>query len=264
MKNRKAVYTVITLIFAIGFYFYDGYAFENVVSNNTEKISGFNFLPTSTAGQVVHHQFYSLSYNEKYEQAEWVAYELTKEQLASIKIKRPYFEKDPKVTTQSAHYRNYKDSGYNKGHLCPAGDRKFSAEAYNETFFTSNISPQTYEFNGGVWNRLEEKARYWAQKYQKVYIVTGGILTPDLKTIGSEKVAVPKYFYKIILDYNGAKTKAIAFLVPHEKSEKGLYQFVASIDKIEILTGIDFFPELPDEIENEIEKLSDYKHWAFR
>lgn len=264
MKNRKTVYTIITLLIAAGFYFYDGYAFEKGVSNTEENKADFNFLPTSTTEQVVHHQFYSLSYHEKYEQAEWVAYELTQKQLLSIPIKRPYFEQDPKVTTQSAHYKNFKNSGYNKGHLCPAGDRKFSAEAYNETFFTSNISPQTYEFNGGVWNRLEEKVRYWVQKYQKLYIVTGGILTPNLKTIGTEKVAVPQYFYKIILDYDGAETKAIAFLMPHEKSEKGLYQFVSSIDEIEVLTGIDFFPELPDELENDIEKLSSYKDWAFK
>ncbi|MDO9275673.1 MAG: DNA/RNA non-specific endonuclease [Lutibacter sp.] len=264
MKNRKAVYTIITLLVAIGFYFYDGYAFEKQVLTKTVEVSDFDFLPTSTTGQIIHHQFYSLSYNEKYEQAEWVAYELTQKQLSGIPIKRPYFENDPKVTTQSAHYKNFKKSGYNKGHLCPAGDRKFSVEAYHETFFTSNISPQTYEFNGGVWNRLEEKVRYWAQKYQKLYIVTGGVLTPHLKTIGTEKVAVPQYFYKIILDYHGAETKAIAFLMPHEKSDKGLYQFVVSIDEIEMLTGIDFFPELPDEVENKIEKSSDYKNWAFK
>ena len=264
MKNRKAVYTIITLLFAIGFYFYDGYAFEIPVSNKTAKVSDFDFLPTSTTGQIIHHQFYSLSYNEKYEQAEWVAYELTQKQLSGISIKRPYFEQDPKVTTQSAHYKNFKNSGYNKGHLCPAGDRKFSVKAYNETFFTSNISPQTFEFNAGVWNRLEEKVRYWAQKYQKLYIVTGGVLTPHLNTIGTEKVAVPQYFYKIILDYDGAETKAIAFLMPHEKSDKGLYQFVTSIDEIEMLTGIDFFSELPDNIENEIEKSSSYRNWAFK
>ncbi|MBE0424710.1 MAG: DNA/RNA non-specific endonuclease, partial [Lutibacter sp.] len=254
MKNRKAVYTIITLLIAAGFYFYDGYAVETGVSTTAENKADFNFLPTSTTGQVVHHQFYSLSYKEKYEQAEWVAYELTQNQLLGIPVKRPYFEQDPKVTTQSAHYKNFKDSGYDTGHLGPAGDRKFSVEAFNETFFTSNVSPQTYEFNSGVWNRLEQKVRYWAKKYNKLYIVTGGILTPNLKTIGTEKVAVPQYFYKIILDYNGAETKAIAFLVPHEKSEKGLYQFVTSIDEIEMLTGIDFFPELPDDIENEIEK----------
>ncbi|MFA5297772.1 MAG: DNA/RNA non-specific endonuclease, partial [Lutibacter sp.] len=99
MKNRKVIYTIITLLFAIGSYFYNGHAFESEVSTKASNISNFNFLPTSTTGQIVHHQFYSLSYNEKYEQAEWVAYELTQKQLLNIDIKRPYFEKDPKVIT---------------------------------------------------------------------------------------------------------------------------------------------------------------------
>lgn len=264
MKNRRVIYTIITLLVAIGVYFYDGNTFKTAVSNTEVLVSDFDFLPTSTTGQIIHHQFYSLSYNEKYEQAEWVAYELTQKQLSSIPVKRPYFEQDPKVTTQSAHYKNFKNSGYNKGHLCPAGDRKFSVEAYNETFLTSNISPQAYEFNSGVWNRLEEKVRYWAEKYQKLYVVTGGVLTPHLKTIGTEEVAVPQYFYKIILDYNDPDIKAIAFLIPHEKSDKGLYQFVTSIDKIEEITGIDFFPEIEDVLENKLERSTNYLNWGFR
>ncbi len=115
--------------------------------------------------------------------------------------KRPYFINDPKVITGSANYKNYKKSGYDRGHLCPAGDRRYTKEAYDETFFTSNITPQRNNFNAGVWNRLEIKTRYWAKKYKRLYIVTGGILNKDLPTIGYEDVAVPKYFYKIILDY---------------------------------------------------------------
>lgn len=264
MTNRKTIYTVITLLFAVGFYIYDNYSLETITSNNNHDVSGFDFLPSSTTKQLVHHNFYSLSYNEKFEQAEWVAYELTNEQLSNTNIKRPYFEKDPKVKTQSANYWNYKNSGYNKGHLCPAGDRKFSEEAFNETFLTSNISPQLYEFNSGIWNRLEQKVRYWVQKYQKLYIITGGVLTPNLKTIGSEHVAVPNYFYKIILDYQEPEIKVIAFLIPHEESQKGLYQFVTSVDEIEKLTGIDFFPKLPDDIENELEKSSSYSNWSLR
>ncbi|NKQ39548.1 MAG: DNA/RNA non-specific endonuclease, partial [Methanosarcinales archaeon] len=133
-----------------------------------------------------------------------------------------------------------------------------------ETFLTSNISPQIYDFNAGVWNRLEQKTRYWAQKYDEIYVITGGILTNNLKTIGYENVAVPKYFYKVLLDYTQPEIKAIAFLVPHEKSDKALYEFVTSIDQIELLTGIDFFPALPDDLENKLEKSSDYKNWSFR
>jgi endonuclease G len=265
VRNRKLIYTIITLLFAAGFYFYENYIAENKAKKDAVEIEGFNYFPTSTTGQIIHHQYYSLSYNEKYEQAEWVAYELNKKQLSNHNnFKRPYFEQDSKVKTQSAKYWNYKNSGYNKGHLCPAGDRTFSEEAFNETFLTSNISPQIYEFNAGIWNRLEQKIRYWAEKHEKLYIVTGGILNANLKTIGEENVAVPAYFYKIILDYQATDVKAIAFLLPHETSEKGLYQFVVSIDKIEELTGIDFFHELPDEFENDLEKNNSYTNWSFR
>ena len=233
--------------------------------NETQKQDKiFNYLPTSTTKSIVKHQYYTLSYVEKHEQAEWVAYRLTNKQIVYTTIKRPYFEQDPKVKTGSADWRNFKNSGYTKGHLLPAADRKFSKEAYYETFLTSNISPQVYDFNAGVWNRLEEKTRYWAQKYKELYVVTGGILTDHLKTIGYEDVAVPKYFYKILLDYTDPEIKAIAFLVPHKESKKALYKFVVSIDKIESLTGIDFFPALPDDIEDRLEKSSDYKGWSFR
>jgi len=228
------------------------------------ELKDFNYLPSTTTNSIVKHQYYTLSYNEKYEQAEWVAYQLKDEQIVYTTIKRPYFEQDPKVKTGSADWRNFKNSGYTKGHLLPAADRKFSKEAYYETFLTSNISPQVYDFNAGVWNRLEQKTRYWAQKYNELYVVTGGILTNHLKTIGYEDVAVPKYFYKILLDYTEPEIKAIAFLIPHKESNKALYEFVISIDEIESMTGIDFFPALPDEIENGLEKSSDYKNWSFR
>jgi endonuclease G, mitochondrial len=233
------------------------------VNNLKQKDTRNYYLPSSTTNKIITHQFYSLSYSEAHEQAEWVAYELKKEQLSKTNFERPYFIDDPKVNSGSASYRNYKRSGYDKGHLCPAGDRKFSREAFNETFYTSNISPQLNDFNAGIWGRLEQKARYWASKYDGVFVVTGGVLRNNLKTIGSEKVSVPEYFYKILLDQNNGKYKTIAFLLPHKDSNKPLYEFVVPIDKIEQLTAIDFFPKLPDNVENEIEKSSDYKNWAF-
>ncbi|MCD8434177.1 DNA/RNA non-specific endonuclease [Tenacibaculum dicentrarchi] len=231
----------------------------------TRNPSGFNYLPTSTTGVIVKHDGYQLSYNEKHEQAEWVAYSLSKNDIKTTKIKRPYFINDPKVKTRSANYKSYKKSGYDRGHLCPAADKKYSVEAYNETFYTSNVTPQRHSFNAGIWLRLEEKTRYWAKKYQNIYVVTGGILQDDLRTIGRDKVSIPKEFYKIIVDYtNPSQAKAIAFLIPHKKSKKPLYEFVVSIDALEAKTGIDFFPELPDNIEDKVESSSNYKAWVFR
>jgi endonuclease G len=233
---------------------------ENLMVKNKES---FDFLPSSTTNQVVKHSYYTLSYNEKHEQAEWVAYELKKIYMKNNNFKRPFFIEDPKVKTGSADWRNYKKSGYDKGHLCPAGDMEFSINGYNDTFFTSNISPQIHDFNNGVWNRLEQKVRYWAVKYDGIYVVTGGVLQDSLKTIGKESVSVPKYFYKVLLDNSGGEFKIIAFLVANEDSNKPLYDFVVSVDRIEKLSGIDFFPKLNDKTENQLEKSSDYKSWNF-
>lgn len=225
--------------------------------------ANFDYYPTSTTGQIIHHSYYSLSYNETHEQAEWVAYILHPQKGKYKNYTRPYFISDPKVTTKSADWRNYKNSDYTKGHLCPAGDMRFSKEAYDDTFYTSNISPQLPEFNAGIWNRLEQKIRYWADKYGQVYVATGGVLSDNLPSVGRENVSVPKYFYKVLLNANGNEIKMIAFLIPHKNSDRPLYEFVVSVDSIEKITGIDFFKNLPDELENKLEKSSDYKDWSF-
>ena len=225
-----------------------------------------NFLPTSTTNQIITHDGYVLSYSEKDEQAEWVAYELKESELNYNRndFKRPFFIEDPKVKTGSADWRNYRKSGYDKGHLCPAGDRKYSMESFNETFYTSNISPQKHDFNEGVWNRLEQKVRYWAAKYDGIYVVTGGVLNGNLQSIGYEDVTIPSYFYKVLLDYHNGSYKMIAFLVPHEDSDMPLYEFVVSVDELEQRTGIDFFPAMNDKEETRLEKNSDYKDWSFK
>ena len=267
--NKKQIYSIIAVFIVIAIYTYDHYLNSKeqstiIETGKAEKEStNLYFLPTSTTGQIVHHQNYSLSYNEAHEQAEWVAYELKASHLSKTNHKRPYFEIDKAVKTKAAHWRNYKKSGYDKGHLCPAGDRKFTKEAHDETFLTSNISPQEHKFNAGVWNRLEQKVRYWAKKNDGVFVVTGGILNNGLKTIGDENVTVPNQFYKVILDHTNGKIKVLAFLMDHKDSNLPLYEFVVSVDTIEVLTGIDFFPELDDKVENKIEASSSYKGWSF-
>ncbi len=230
---------------------------EETVFHNTE---GAYFLPTSTTNNVITHSTYYLSYSEKHEQAEWVAYELKPEHISGGKHKRPYFNQDPKVSTESAHWNNYKNSGYTRGHLLPAGDRTFSKEAYDETFYTSNISPQLYEFNTGIWNSLEMRIRNFVKKNGKVYVVTGGILGDNLKTIGKEKVAIPDYFYKVLLYKDGNQYKMLAYLTPHqEEKRKSLNEYTVTTDSIETLTGIDFFHFLEDKTEDTLENSIDYR-----
>jgi len=268
MTNRT-VYSILAIVLVFGVY---GYEFflnnkeEQAIVDSGREIKTPTvafFLPTSTTGQVVHHQGYSLSYSESHEQAEWVAYELKKEHLSQTNFERPYFEIDKAVKTGAASWRNYKNSGYDRGHLCPAADRRYSKEAHDETFLTSNISPQNHEFNSGIWNTLEQKVRYWASKYNGVFVVSGGILNGHMETIGEEQVAVPNQFYKVLIDNNTSNTKMIAFLMPHENSKQPLYKFVVPVDSIETLTGIDFFPELEDALEDTLEASANYKEWSF-
>ncbi|MGB5699112.1 DNA/RNA non-specific endonuclease [Muriicola sp.] len=220
-------------------------------------------LPTSTTNTQIFHTYYGLSYNENEEQAEWVVYGLKRSQLTSDDRKRPYFIEDPKIATHSADWRNYKNSGYDRGHLCPAGDRRFSELAYNETFYTSNISTMKRDFNAGVWNRLEMRVRQWAKKYDSLYVITGGVLKKGLPSIGYESVGVPDTFYKIIVRGTPGDLDTIAFLIPHQETDRSLSEFEVPIDLIEEKTGIDFFYSLADEEEVLIESGINQSGWRY-
>lgn len=271
--NRKYLYPILVILVTIALYYIEKYvdreneAYPKTSSATTDFSSSEfdeSFLPSSTTGVIVKHGYFALSYSEEHEQAEWVAYELSEKHLSKNEIERPYFVEDRLVKTKSADYRNYKNSGYDRGHLCPAGDRRFSFDAYHETFLTSNISPQNNEFNAGVWNSLEQKVRFWAEKYKGVYVITGGVLKNGLETIGDEKVSVPEEFYKIIVDASDGNYKAIAFLIPNEPANKSFYDYVVTIDTIEEKTGIDFFPKLSEEIEKNLESTIYLKAWGKR
>jgi len=266
--NRKYLYPVLIIIVTVALYYGEEYVdklyspYSKPVTEKQSTEFDEDILPTSTTSVIIEHNYYTLSYSEKDEQAEWVAYELKKSHLTKNNFKRPYFVEDPKVKTISADWRNYKNSGYDRGHLCPAADRGFLKEAYDETFLTSNISPQNREFNGGIWNRLEQKVRYWANGYDGVYVITGGNLKNKLNEIGYENITVPDEFFKIVVDKSNGKYKAIAFLIPNKSSRESFYKYAVSIDEIEAKTGIDFFPQLPDSIEDELESANDPRAWG--
>jgi len=215
----------------------------------------------ASSGELVRHTWYALGYSEDHEQAEWVAYELTRERLNENWAERPNtFRPDPAVHTESATPRDYSSSGYDKGHLCPAADMAFDATAMDETFFMSNMSPQVPAFNMGIWRELEELTRDWARRFKRLYIVTGPVLTePGLKQIGFSKVTVPAAYYKVLLAPD--QQRAIAFILPNQMSEKLVTDFACSIDQVEERTGIDFFPELLKGLGEELEGSLDKDAW---
>ena len=226
----------------------------------TESQVPADLLPAS-AGEVVQHTWFALGYSEDHEQAEWVAYELTREHLDENWAERPNsFRPDPEVRTESATPRDYSGSGYDKGHLCPAADMAFDATAIDETFFMSNMSPQVPAFNMGIWRELEELTRDWARRFKKLYVVTGPVLQqPGLGQIGFSKVTVPAAYYKVLLAPD--QQRAIAFILPNQVSEKLVTDFACSIDKVEARTGIDFFPKMLKGLGEELEGSLDKDAW---
>ena len=224
--------------------------------------SAQELLPISTTGQIVKHTYFTLSYSEADEQPEWVYYELTPALVNGSQPRKDEFRPDPMISTISAQLEDYDGTVYDRGHLCPAGDMKLNKTSMSETFYLSNMSPQERSFNRGVWNKLEAKVRKWAITEGKIYVVTGGVLTSNKGEIGVNGVSVPKYFYKVIFNSKG-QGKMIAFLLPNEKGTKPLQEYVVSVDSLESLTGIDFFPALQDSIENHLESSKDVSAWSF-
>jgi len=210
-------------------------------------LSKLEIPKTNPKDIIITHTGYTLLYNETHEQSSWIAYELTKEETNKIYERTDKFISDPKVKTGTATDKDYAGSGYDRGHLAPASDMGWSVTAMAESFYYSNMSPQTPSFNRGVWKRLEELARTWAIENNSIYIVTGPVLTTGLNTIGSNKVSVPNYFYKVILDYSEPSIKGIGFIIPNTNSSEPLQQFAVSIDSVEKFTGIDFFSLLADD-----------------
>ncbi|MEO6759268.1 MAG: DNA/RNA non-specific endonuclease, partial [Saprospiraceae bacterium] len=218
-------------------------------------------LPAATSDEIVHHTYYTLSYNEDHEQADWVAYQLTRAQLNQNWVERSNtFRPDPQVHTESATPRDYTSTGYDKGHLCPAADMGFNEQAMDETFYMSNMSPQVPAFNMGIWRELEELTRDWARQFGHLYVVTGPVLTQrSLGQIGFSKVTVPAYFYKVLLAPD--QHKAIAFMLPNQMSARPVLDYAYSIDQVEKTTGLDFFPQVLKGLDEELEGSLDKAAW---
>lgn len=223
-----------------------------IVTANLSSAYGQDYLPTP-APNLVKHTYYTLSYNEEKEQANWVYYTLTDSMIIySDEERSNRFKEDKMVASGSAKPSDYSKSGYDKGHLCPAGDMGFNHTAMEESFLMSNMSPQAPDFNRGIWKDLETDVRNWAKAEHKLYVVTGPIFKDDKGTIGVDRVEVPGYYYKVIYDPTD-QPKMIAFVLPNEGSTRPVSDFAVSTDEVEKLTGFDFFSQLPDDQENWLE-----------
>ena len=218
-------------------------------------------LPPNIPSQIICRTAYSLSYNKDTRCPNWVAWYLTADHTDGEWGRSNDFREDYNVSAPRATNEDYRGSSWSRGHMCPAGDNKWSADAMSETFLLSNVCPQDRNLNSGLWNRIEMDCRKWARNYGGVYIVCGPLFyDKEHETIGDNSVAVPEAFFKVVLCLQG-EPKAIGFVVKNNAGTKKKDHYVNTIAEVERLTGFNFFSALQEDVENEIEAYANLDDW---
>lgn len=218
------------------------------------------------SGKIIQHSAYTVSLNTKENIPHWVSWYLDRKRLAeNVSRKGVNFKPDPNIDEDKAVVtQDYSRSGYDRGHMCPAGDCRWNHRAMRESFYTTNICPQNPKLNGGDWHELEQSCRRWGHK-ERTYIVCGPILykKPVYGYIGKfHKIRVPEAFFKVVLTgLESGKPKAIGYIFKNTEGNLPLSKYVNSVDQVERITGFDFFSSLPDDIEAEVEKQCNPEHW---
>lgn len=224
-----------------------------------------NFLLQGTrqgvSEQLLYRKAYVVSYNKDTRQPNWVAWCLTRDHADGDIPRQQQFIEDTEVPYPRPTLEDYRRSGYDRGHMCPAGDNKWDKQAMYESFYLTNMCPQNPSLNSGLWNRFEQDCRSWAKQYGEIYIVCGPIfLRQTHKTIGYNHVVIPEAFFKVVLCMKG-EPKGFGIICRNTDGLKKSDLYYNTIDEVERITGIDFFPSLPDDIESQVESTADESLW---
>lgn len=224
-------------------------------------------IPVEKKGQeglIISHYGYTLSYNKKHNTPNWSAWKLTKAHTDGPIGRSQKFWADPDIPrAYRVDYYDYKDSGYDRGHMCPAADMKWNREAMHDCFYMSNMCPQTHNLNAGSWKTLEDACRRWAIKEGAIYIVCGPVYKGTKhERIGIDHVIdVPEGFFKAVLSLKKGKEKAIAFYYDNNERNQPMSKTARSVDEIESITGLDLFAAVDNKLENKIEASFSLKDW---
>ena len=258
-------------------------------SEKVVAVSEKQFTPNKSPSEkemLLHRIAYKLSYNTETRQPNWVAWRLTSEHTDGPFSRKgvPYYDDsgmaigissfsndiirgdyfiDMDVPSPRQEHIDWKEhpAGIDHGHMCPAADCKWDKGAMNQSFLLTNMCPQDHDLNGGDWDKLENKCRTWAKRYGEIYIVAGPIFENDERhCFGINRIPIPDAFFKVILCTSG-NPKALGFIFPNNGTQHSLQDYVLPVDEVENATGIDFFAELPDDIEAEVEAYSNLENW---
>lgn len=216
----------------------------------------------------VNHEGYTTCYSHTNLTPTWVGWELLAEETWGEYSRSDEFTCDPDLTGKQATTYDYSRSGYDRGHMAPAADMKWSQKAMLESFYMTNVCPQDRVLNAGLWLKLERKCRHWAKNYGKVWIITGPVYSEEQnKTIGREhKVQVPSAFYKTVLKQHTDGTfEAVSFIIQNTCLDENndLKKYIVSLGELENITGLTFFVNLSENDSNHIHSGYNTKYWKW-
>lgn len=219
-------------------------------------------IPHNLSNQILEYEGFTVGFNPEMHQPNYVVWTLDPDETdGAVSRSNAKFQQDEKVRG-CASLADYKNSGFDRGHMAPAADMKWSEKAMADCHYLTNICPQDKRLNAGAWSTIESNARKWALKHGPLVIVCGPILSDKMtRSIGQTPVPVPERFFKVIIAPYAEKPMGIGFIMPNSYVEGGAQSTVVSIDQVEQITGFDFFSELPDDIENDVESKAKLREW---
>lgn len=219
---------------------------------------------TKPEGEIVRYEGFSLCFDERRHTPRWVGWELLASEASGEESRSNRFWQDDDIYGCPAP-SDYTNSGYDRGHLCPAADQKWSKQAMRDCFSMANMAPQDHALNSGAWATLEKKERLWAERDSAIVIIAGPVYSgSNPKKIGDTGVHVPDAFFKVFLAPYLDKPRAIGFIYPNTSAPGNMQDYSMSVDGVEKITGLDFFSALPDSIENRVEAVYSFNDWNRR
>lgn len=263
--TKGVVSTVLMTVAVFGVLFFVSRAFGETPAGLNAEIATDCLtrvvLPDDVNEEIIDYTGFRISFNSAHHQPNYAAWELTVEETKGTEVRNSKFKQDKNVYG-CATLDDYRRSGYDRGHMAPAGDMKWDSQAMEDSHYLTNICPQDHTINGGRWSTLEKKCRQWAERDSALIIICGPVLSDVMtKAIGRNQVSVPERFFKVILAPYANPPRAIGFIMPNHPTDDGLEAMATTVDNIEAITGFDFFQCLPDDIENEIESSVNYRVW---
>lgn len=262
VKTALWIVIVFVLIFLLGRFIYNDLYPAPKIEVQANGLTDVK-LPAGMKNVVCQYSGFTSYFNPDTHIPNCVAYEIIESETTGDEPRKKSFEADHTIDgcAESSDYRN---SGYDRGHMAPAADMKWSKEAMEESFLMTNICPQVKSLNSGIWHRLEQRVREWVARDSSIIVVCGPIFTPGkpVEQIGEIGVAVPHRFFKAL--YAPGRNIGIAFIFDNDKVKGELRKYAVTIDSVERETGLDLFYNLPDDIENEVENQCNYKLWEKR